>query len=261
MGSSENQYKRKFNEWYSKGMLPRKKRRKIVQQAMTGEDERDLELESEPGVASTRALGYTVRAVAEDSIGDTGDLRGLFGEDPQSQLVRHTSSSGTANPNPETGLEPTKISSAQHTQQHQFKQLLADLWDAYFDVGFEGDAEVTVADAVRAMGEFIIEESAKPDLSAVTDCAGDVDLMRIVSGLLCPEFPNQVQRLQTLLPDHDARPYCSDYTGLSPPNMLYRDPLIYCCECGLGPYNPELFVGCVMYNCNDHEFCDKCIKE
>jgi len=61
-------------------MLPRKKRRKIVQQAMTGEDERDLELESEPGVASTRALGYTVRAVAEDSIGDTGDLRGLFGE-------------------------------------------------------------------------------------------------------------------------------------------------------------------------------------
>lgn len=78
--ATENQYKRKFNEWYSKGMLPRKKRRKIVQQAMTGEDERDLELESEPGVASTRALGYTVRAVAEDSIGDTGDLRGLFGE-------------------------------------------------------------------------------------------------------------------------------------------------------------------------------------
>ena len=80
MGSSENQYKRKFNEWYRKGMLPRKKRRKIVKQAMIGEDERDLELESEPGVASTRALGYTVRAVAEDSIGDAGDLRGLFRE-------------------------------------------------------------------------------------------------------------------------------------------------------------------------------------
>jgi len=80
MDSSENQYKRKFNEWCSKGMLPRKKRRKIVKQAMTGEDERDLELESEPGVASTRALGYPVRVVAEDSIGDAGDLRGLFCE-------------------------------------------------------------------------------------------------------------------------------------------------------------------------------------
>lgn len=80
MGSSENQYKNKFREWYRKGMLPRKKRRKIVKQAMTGEDEGDLELKSEPGVASTRALGYTVRTVAEDSIGDAGDLRGLFGE-------------------------------------------------------------------------------------------------------------------------------------------------------------------------------------
>ena len=61
-------------------MLPPKKRRKIVRQAITGEDEGDLELENGPGVASTRALGYTVRAVAEDSIGDAGDLRGLFGE-------------------------------------------------------------------------------------------------------------------------------------------------------------------------------------
>lgn len=80
MGSSGAQYKRKFDEWYDKGMLPRKKRRKIVKQAMTGEDERNLELESEPGVASTRALDYTVRAVAEDSIEDAGDLRGLFSE-------------------------------------------------------------------------------------------------------------------------------------------------------------------------------------
>ena len=80
MGSSDNQYKNKFREWYRKGMLPPKKRRKIVQQAMTGEDEGDLELESELGVAPTRALGYTVRAVAEDSIGDAGDLRSLFGE-------------------------------------------------------------------------------------------------------------------------------------------------------------------------------------
>ena len=80
MGSSGAQYKRKFDEWYDKGMLPRKKRRKIVKQAMTGEDERNLELESEPGVASTRALGYTVRAVAEDSIEDAGDPRGLFSE-------------------------------------------------------------------------------------------------------------------------------------------------------------------------------------
>jgi hypothetical protein len=80
MGSSGAQYKRKFDEWYDKGMLPRKKPRKIVKQAMTGEDERNLELESEPGVASTRALGYTVRAVAEDSIEDAGDLKGLFSE-------------------------------------------------------------------------------------------------------------------------------------------------------------------------------------
>ena len=80
MGSSDNQYKRKFKEWYGKGMLPPKKRRKIVRQAMTGEDEGDLGLEGEPGVAPTRALGYTVRAVAEDSMGDAGDLRGLFGE-------------------------------------------------------------------------------------------------------------------------------------------------------------------------------------
>ena len=80
MGSSDNQYKNKFREWYRKGMLPPKKRRKIVQQAMTGEDEGDLELESEFSVAPTRALGYAVCAVAEDSIGDAGDLRGLFGE-------------------------------------------------------------------------------------------------------------------------------------------------------------------------------------
>ena len=80
MGSSDNQYKRKFKEWYNKGMLPPKKRRKIVKQAETGEDEGDLELESEPGVAPTRVLGYTVCAAAKDSIGDAGDLRGFIGE-------------------------------------------------------------------------------------------------------------------------------------------------------------------------------------
>lgn len=90
-----------------------------------------------------------------------------------------------------------------------------------------------MSDAVRAMVEFIIEVSAKPDLSAVTDCAGDMDLARRVSGLLRPVFPNQVQRLQTLLLDHDARPYCSDDTGLGPLDMSYRDSLIYCVSSSL----------------------------
>ena len=83
------------------------------------------------------------------------------------------------------------------------------------------------------MVEFIIEVSAKPDLSTVTDCAGDVDLVRIVSGLLCPVFPSQVQGLQTLLLDHHARSYCSDDTGLGSPKMSYRDPLIYCVRSSL----------------------------
>lgn len=175
--SRKDQYKKKFGEWYNKGMLPAKKRRKIAWALENGE-----------GVNELKDDGTSEDAVVEVEHRITTPVSTL-GHDPAKSMSLSPSKITTEGQDERSQVHAIDIQSSDLTtpRQRRFYRLLTDLWDKYFDAEF-GDADhITIGEAVSNMAEFLVEVTAEdPELTTAITQAGDKAILCRVGNYLRP---------------------------------------------------------------------------
>ncbi|KAF2117959.1 hypothetical protein BDV96DRAFT_644294 [Lophiotrema nucula] len=179
--ATEDQYKKKFNDWYDQGKLHRKNRRRgersqrvKPQHLENGNILRDIVVESHHNLPTPSPTPENDENMA------------LVGP-----VNKSSSPSNPGTPVPMQGqLVPQYVASEEH-RRHEFRRLLGDLWDTYFEAEFGQASHVEVGEAVRNMIEFILDVAATdPSLSTVETLSGDLALLRRVAALIRHHYPN-----------------------------------------------------------------------
>jgi hypothetical protein len=167
--TSEDQYKKKFKDWYKKGLLPPKKRQR--ERIGTG----------------------TPKAIKACSSLRNGHVAPWSGSSPEENMIS-TSADDTDFKREDTQLvhierQIDNLTVSEQPQQEYILQL-NNLWDAHFDAEF-GDAKlVDVQAAVESMIQFLVDISATdPDLWKTTTRPGDRGLLHLVSARIWRCYP------------------------------------------------------------------------
>ncbi|KAL1610508.1 hypothetical protein SLS60_002177 [Paraconiothyrium brasiliense] len=187
--ATKDQYKKKFNEWYKKGMLPPKKRKTDDRTLKDGERVDGLEDGNTAGGKAVQNEHRLPTAVSTPGHDDPRLVR-LSPLKPATRWKDEHNQLRTA-----TG-PPFSLGTA---RQKVFQSLLSDLWDAYFDAELGETEQVTIGEAVRNMVEFLVEVTCTdPELTTAITHAGDKALLYRVGCYLRPHCSHNEALLEQL---------------------------------------------------------------
>ncbi|KAH6637424.1 hypothetical protein C7974DRAFT_141102 [Boeremia exigua] len=271
--ATKDQYKKKFDEWYERGVLPRKNRKsssahtkapkKCVKRKSTKCGSHKFKCRYDQGAAGDVKIGLLTPALTSD------DNELPFLEEKAVLLYSAVS----------TKLEDIKLKTdILYASEHEDVLLQRscvlgtipqqsdhhhpnDPWDAWFAANHQDVDEIEVGEAVHKMIELLLDvdfEEERPSCHP-NDAQGG--------------FPQQSQSQTGADPEAlgDAREKQNDtyLMHVDPPLQsqsvrtvsIHSYMATFCCACNDGPYDARVSVGCAMPECGGHLFCSNCTVE
>ena len=169
--SREDQYKKKFQEWYKDEILLPKNKKRRREGTPRGPSKR---IKAASSLKDGCITPWSPRRREKSATTPLADQVGVKEEDKQLITL-------------EERIEKLSFS---HLPQQEYMQQLENLWDVHFDAEFGKAALIDVQDAVESMIDFLVTISfTDPGMSTVATRPGDRGLLHLVSARIWRRYP------------------------------------------------------------------------